>query len=227
MQNKRNTGDGNTGDLNTGNLNTGNLNTGNQNTGNWNTGDLNTGNRNTGDLNTGYGNTGYGNTGNRNPGAGNTGDGNTGDGNTGNWNTGNWNTGDGNTGYLNTITPNDILLFNKPFTREKWNKLDKPSLLYFTTTEWIPESKMTDQEKIDNETFHTTGGYLKSYDYKEAFQKSWNEASEEDRGKLIALPNFDADVFFEISGIDLREKESTYDGEIVEINGKKYKLQEV
>ena len=74
---------------------------------------------------------------------------------------------------------------------------------------------MTDQEKIDNNTFHTTGGYLKSHEYKEAFQKSWEAASDEDRKLVDQLPNFDADIFFEISGIDVRQtnsKEITIDG---------------
>jgi len=85
---------------------------------------------------------------------------------------------------------------------------------------------MTDKEKVDNDTFHTTGGYLKSYDYKEAFQKSYNEASQEDKDKLLKLPNFDAEVFKEISGVDFTDKQSCA-GKIVEIEGKKYKLQEI
>ena len=42
---------------------------------------------------------------------------------------------------------------------------------------------MTDQEKKDYGSHITTGGYLKVYDYKEAFQKSWDKADEADRKK--------------------------------------------
>ena len=49
-----------------------------------------------------------------------------------------------------------------------------------------------------------TGGYLKVFDYKEAFTKSVTEASKEDRDLIRALPNFNADIFLEISGVDLR-----------------------
>jgi len=67
---------------------------------------------------------------------------------------------------------------------------------------------MTEKEKEDNPTYQTTGGYLKSYTDKEAWQKSYNETTEEDRKKIFNLPNFDADVFLEISGIDVRKADN-------------------
>lgn len=190
----RNTGYGNTGDRNTGYLNTGNRNTGNLNTGNLNTGNGNTGDGNTGDGNTGYRNTGDGNTGYRN----------TGDGNTGDWNTGNWNTGDWNAGFLNTTEPK-VRIFNKDcdIARED---LEFPDYFYFDTTEWIPENAMTDEEKKEHETYKTTGGYLRSYEYQEAWRKSWESAGDEDRRKTLKLPHWDNALFLEISGIDV-EKE--------------------
>ena len=184
----------------------------NTNTGNWNTGNSNTGNRNTGYSNTGYWNTGSWNTGYSNTGCNNT---------------GNWNACDHETGAFNTKQSDTIRVFNKDCSRKEWLEADKPEFLYFNLTEWVREEDMTDQEKEDNETFHTTGGYLKSYDYKEAFQKSWDEADAEDRAKLFKLPNFDAEVFKEISGIDVTEKTKSCAGKIVEIDGKKYKLEEI
>jgi len=192
---KNNTGDCNTGDCNTGDCNTGDRNTGNRNTGNRNTGNWNTGNRNTGYRNAG-------------------------DCNTGDWNTGNWNTAHNETGFFNTVQRKKVRMFNKDCDVEAWGNANKPDLLYFNVTEWITESNMTDQEKIDNETFHTMGGYLKSYEYKEAFRKSWDSSTEEDRKLVEILPNFDADVFFEISGIDVRKKETSCAGKIVTVDGK-------
>ena len=159
------------------------------NTGYWNTGDCNTGNWNTGDCNTGNRNTGYWNTGDRN---------------TGNRNTGNWNTGDCNTGYFNTKTPKTIKVFGKKCLREDWENANKPNCLYFSLTEWVYESDMSDVEKQENPSYSHTGGYLKAFDYKEAFTKSVTEASKEDRDLIRALPNFNADIFLEISGVDLR-----------------------
>jgi len=64
---------------------------------------------------------------------------------------------------------------------------------------------MTDREKKDHPEYKTTGGYLKSYEYKEAFQKSWDEADPEDRKRVWDIPGFDPDIFYGISGIDVLE----------------------
>ena len=156
--------------------------------------------------NTGHQNTGHQNTGDRNTGDRNTGDWNTGDRNTGHRNTGDWNTGDRNTGYFNTVTPEDVLAFNKPCKRTDWESATIPDFLYFSPTEWICDSDMTDQEKVDNPKFYVAGGYLKKFDYKVAFKKAWDESDAEDRALVEKLPNFDADLFLEISGIDVRSK---------------------
>jgi len=193
----RNTGGRNTGDRNTGSRNTGSRNTGNRNTGDWNTGDWNTGNRNTGDWNTGGRNTGDRNTGSRN----------TGSRNTGNRNTGDWNTGDWNTGFFNTVTPDVILAFNKECPRDEWEKAYKPNFLFFDLTYWVEESEMTDEEKTLDPGSHYRGGQLRKKDYKAAFKEAWDNADPDDREKIKNLPNFDPQIFFEISGIDLREKD--------------------
>ena len=159
-----------------------------------NTGSCNTGDRNTGDWNTGDRNTGYRNTGSCN----------TGDRNTGDWNTGSWNTGSWNTGHFNTKTPKTIKVFGKKCLRVEWENANKPSCLYFSLTKWICESAMSDVEKQENPSYSHTGGYLKAFDYKDAFTKSVTEASKEDRDLIRALPNFNADIFLEISGVDLR-----------------------
>ena len=141
------------------------------------------------------------NTGNWNTGDWNTGNSNTGNWNTGDSNTGNWNTGDWNTGNLNTDTP-QYRIFNKE-TDIKREDIAFPDYFYFNMTEWINESIMTDEEKEDNPTYKTTGGYLKKYDYKEAWRKSWENADIEDRKKTLELPNWNNEIFKEISGIDV------------------------
>ncbi len=185
------------------NMNTGNMNTGNRNTGNWNTGNRNTGNRNTGNWNTGNWNTGNWNTGYMN---------------TGNWNTGNW-----NTGYMNTKTPK-VIMFNK-LTDKDYGDIVFPDFFYYTLAEWVYEADMRDKEKKAHPSYVTTGGYLKSYNDKTAWRNSWDKADEEDRRKVLELPNFDNDIFKEISGIDA-EKELNEEEEIV-IDGKKYSEQTI
>ena len=174
-------------------------NTGYQNTGNWNTGNLNTGNLNTGDWNTGYRNTG-----NLNTGDWNTGKRNTGDWNTGKLNTGDWNTGNRNTGYFNTETPDQVNVFDVLTNKSDWDNCEKPNFIYFDLAVWVPVSDMTQKEKDDNLACGNAEGYLKKLDYKEEFQASYNKANEEDRKKIFNLPNFNADKFLEISGIDVR-----------------------
>ncbi|WP_228256880.1 hypothetical protein [Acinetobacter sp. WCHAc060033] len=86
-----------------------------------------------------------------------------------------------------------------------WDEANKPNCLYFYLTQWIDESEMSDVEKQENPSFSCTGGYLKKYDYKEAFTKSVTEASKEDRDLIRALPNFNNEKFLEISGVDLSQ----------------------
>ena len=196
----RNTGDWNTGNCNTGYRNTGNCNTGYRNTGDWNTGDCNTGYRNTGNCNTGYRNTGDWNTGDCN-----TGDCNTGDKNTGNRNTGDWNKSSYNTGCFNT-EEQKIMLFNKPsdMTYREWLESDARWLLNQIpkdVVEWVYEEDMTDEEKAAHPTYETTGGYLKVLDESECGQLWWNSLSDEDKTIIKAIPNFDANIFEECTGI--------------------------
>mgnify|MGYP003135254733 CR=1 FL=1 len=197
---KNNIGCRNTGGRNTGDWNTGNHNTGGWNTGNHNTGDCNTGNHNTGDCNTGFFNTGDCNTGNHN-----TGDCNTGYRNTGSYNTGDHNTGDYNTGFFNAKTPLRINVFDEPVNYEVWRDCEKPKFIYFDLTLWIPKSEMTELEKDENPSYLNAEGYLKKLDYKEAFKASYAKAAPEDKKKIFNIPNFDADKFFEISGVDVRK----------------------
>jgi hypothetical protein len=190
----RNTGNRNTGNRNTGNRNTGNRNTGDWNTGDWNTGDCNTGNRNTGDCNTGNRNTGDWNTGNRN---------------TGDWNTGDWNKSSFNTGCFNT-EEQKIVLFNKPsnMTYSEWLDSDARYLLNQIpkdVVEWVYEEDMTDEEKAAHPTYETTGGYLKVLDESECGQLWWGSLSDRRKEIIKAIPNFDAEIFFQCTGVRVDE----------------------
>ena len=213
------TGRCNTGNWNTGNRNTGNWNTGNWNTGDWNTGNRNTGNRNTGNRNAGNRNTGDWNTGNWNTGNWNTGNRNTGDWNTGNRNTGNWNTGNRNTGDWNKSSFNTgcfnteeqkIMLFNKPsdMTYSEWLGSDARYLLNQIpkdVVEWVYEEDMTDAEKAAHPTYETTGGYLKVLDESECGQLWWGSLSDRRKEIIKAIPNFDAEIFFQCTGVRVDE----------------------
>ena len=204
-----NTGNRNTGDCNTGNRNTGNYNTGNRNTGDCNTGNCNTGNRNTGNFhtgnrNTGDCNTGHCNTGNRNTGDWNTGNRNTGDCNTGNCNTGDWNTGDWNTGFFSTLTP-AMTIFEKPTSLTREQVLELPGVMAlnwaYENNWWIYSKNMTEAEKMAHPEHETTGGYLKSIPFKDACVLMWQNMTDSEKQSVKEIPNFDADIFFRITGV--------------------------
>ena len=72
---------------------------------------------------------------------------------------------------------------------------------HFTLNKWVGLSSMTDQEKSDHPKCKTCGGYLKTYGYKEAWKNAWEEMTESERESVKALPNFDSDIFYEITGV--------------------------
>ena len=177
-----NQGNGCTGICNTGDCNTGNCNTGNCNTGDWNTGNCNTGNRNTGNWNTG------------------------------NWNTGNCNTGDWNSasfsnGVFCTEEP-EILIFNKPsgMTFRQWLDSEACHLLnqiQFMPNVWVRDCDMTDEEKEAHPEYKTTGGFLKVLDTSDCCVRWWESLYEYQRRIIRSIPNFDAAIFKQITGIDV------------------------
>ena len=212
-----NSGDSNSGNKNSGNWNSGNWNSGDSNSGNCNSGNRNSGNRNSGNRNSGNWNSGNCNSGNRNSGNWNSGNCNSGNRNSGNWNSGNrnsgnWNSGDWNTtsfsnGCFNTVSPK-IYMFNKPtdWTFEQWfncrarrllNEIDDCPL------EYVYLSDMTDEEKAAHPEAETTGGYLKERTMADNARKWWEGLSADDRNVILSLPNFDAAIFKEITGIDV------------------------
>jgi len=145
--------------------------------------------------------------------------------NQGNRSTGDYSTGNYSTGHFSTVDYSGFGAFNKPCTPEIWDSAKKPELIYFPLTEWVDIADMSDKEKEDNPKHKTTGGYLKRYEYKEAWKKSWEKATSEDKELLYALPNSDKEVFKEISGIDVDEKKHTIiiDGKEITISEDSYK----
>jgi hypothetical protein len=221
------TKDTNTGQRNTGQRNTGQRNTGDWNTGNGNVGNSNAGNRNTGHCNSGHWNSGSRNTGHCNSGHWNSGHWNSGSRNTGQRNTGDWNTGNRHVGCFNTVDAKSAHYFNKLLPVEVWRDAYKPKWLYeIKPTTWVDSVDMTDMEKDANPEYKTTGGYLRENDMKEEWRKAYAGGSPEDIQAVRDLPGFDADVFEQITGLDLREKPmpETCEGREIEIDGVTYVL---
>lgn len=186
---------GNVGLFNNGSWNSGNYNSGDRNSGSGNSGGWNTGYFNSGDENSGYYNTGCYNTGYRNSGEWNSGNNNSGD-----FNSGDFNSCDDSNGVFCDEEDTNIRIFNKPsgmslkqFRNSKYAK----ALLStsFNLTEWV-EDKTTME-----------GGYLKAYTYKEACANWWNRLSDEAKETIKSIPNFDEEVFENITGIKVEKEE--------------------
>ena len=180
--------------------------------------DTNTGYCNTGDYNTGHYNTGYYNTGHRNTGCYNT----------GHRNTGYYNTASYHVGCFNTVDAPKAYFFNKLIDVAVWEAARKPACLRaLSPLTWVVTADMTDKEKAAHPEHETTGGYLRVNDMKEEWRKAYEGASQEDRELVKQLPGFDADVFLEITGIDVREQpKASCDGREIEIDGVTYVLTE-
>ena len=167
----------NTGKGCTGLCNSGNRNSGNRNSGDWNSGDWNSGNRNSGDWNSG------------------------------DWNSGDWNKCSFSNGCFNTVSPK-IYLFNKPseWTYQDWLNSEARYLLNQIpgdVLEYIYLSDMTDEEKAEHPEAETTGGYLKILDNSECAVIWWRGLSDRQKAVITAIPNFDKEIFKQITGIDV------------------------
>ncbi len=163
-----------------------------------NTGEENSGYRNSGDRNSGYGNSGY-----RNSGYGNS--------------------TNRETGIFNT-TQGKIRCFNQE-TDLSWDDIDHPEFNNFYLNKWIPEADMTDEEKKSDPEFYVRGGYLKTYTWEEAWANYWRDSDDEEKQKVLNLPNFSWDVFTEITGIDVEQPKTTNPPEIT-FDGATYVLKE-
>ena len=202
------TGFCNSGHYNTGNHNSGHCNSNDWNSGHYNTGNYNSGNRNTGSFNTGRYNSGDWNSGSYNSGDWNSGSCNSGYCNSGNYNSGDWNSTNYSTGFFNT-EHQPIYMFNKPTNMSRndiYNLEGMQVLRYnFQSSNWIYSEKMSAEEKAEHPEHRITGGYLKTVDFKTACKMMWDKLDKEERQAVIELPNFDAKIFEDITGINVNE----------------------
>lgn len=124
---------------------------------------------------------------------GNTGLFNTGNMNSGYRNSGDWNSCNDSNGIFCNESDRNIRIFNRPSGMSLWDfrrsryydaLVSKP----FELTWWDEESKS-----------------LKTRSYKEACAIWWEALTKENKEIIQQIPNFDADVFFDITGIRVGE----------------------
>ena len=205
-----------TGSESTGHQSTGHHSTGYRSTGSWSTGGRSIGDRSTGHRSTGYGSTGswstgHRSTGNRSMGNGSTGHRSTGykstgDKSTGHKSTGDWSTSNFSTGHFSTDDASPTF-FDLPFDGT-WEEAEAlvPHIELKLGTYWVDAADMTDAEKADHPEHKTTSGYLAMYNhtFHEAFRLAWDDLGAAGRQRFLDLPNFDAEKFLKITGVDVR-----------------------
>ena len=147
------------------------------------------------------------NLGKGNAGLCNSGDCNSGNRNSGDCNSGDWNKTNFSNGCFNTEEPK-IFLFNKPsdWTYRDWLNSDARYLLNQiprNVVDWIWSDDMTDEEKEQHPEYEVVGGYLKILDESECGQLWWDSLSERYKNIIKAMPNFDKEIFEDVTGIKI------------------------
>jgi len=221
----RNSGDGNSGNENSGYENSGDRNSGYRNSGNGNSGygnsgygnsgDGNSGNENSGYRNSGNGNSGYGNSGDRNSGYRNSGNGNSGDRNSGDRNSGYRNSGYGNSGYGNSGDGNSGNINSCNFQTGFFNSRKENKIRLFNNYIKISREEALEVTGIKICLKFKLSRYRRKINGKKkiflmSYKKSWNnfiaDLTKEEIKEIKKIPNFDVDVFYEITGQKIWKK---------------------
>ena len=125
---------------------------------------------------------------------------NTGLGNSGNFNSGHYNSGNFNSGHYNSGN------FNSGYYNSGLFNVDEPSCRIFGKDSGLTYTQLLKNNMVPfiNLMLRDTNG--KQIDYKVAWANWWNNANnEKEKRKILALPNFDANIFEEITGIKTSE----------------------
>ena len=136
---------------------------------------------------------------------------NSGNCNSGNRNSGDWNITSFSNGCFNTEEPK-IYLFDKPsdWTYRDWANSDARYILNNMPTDdicWVYSEDMTDEEKEKHPEHETTGGFLRTLNKSSERQAWWKRLDEHRKKEVKSIPNFDAKIFKEITGIEVGEDE--------------------
>lgn len=71
------------------------------------------------------------------------------------------------------------------------------------STQWVQDNDMTDKEKKEPLEYSVTSGFLKNIEREGERQEWWDSLAKESKDIVMSLPNFDKDIFKEITGIDV------------------------
>ena len=124
--------------------------------------------------------------------------------NSGDCNSGDCNSGNGNQRFFCSENQ-PVYVFDLPTDLSLFAVQSlMPSFWNYDTSAWVSAGKMMDEEKQHFTHYETTGGYLKTFTYKEMYRNGWAKDSDENKLRFFNLPNFTLDKFEQITGIDAK-----------------------
>ena len=147
-----------------------------------------------------------------NSGSSNSGYRNSGDWNSGYRNSGDWNSGDWNSGVFCTAKNPKIKFFDKDsdWTYDDWINCGARYVMAkcpYSYSDFINTEDMTDEEKENHPEYKTIGGYIKVITVTDSDKQTWwDKLSEDDKKKVYALPNFNAEKFKSCTGIEVEHE---------------------
>ena len=96
-------------------------------------------------------------------------------------------------------------VFNKDVTKDEYEKiLASLSDIKILPTKWIEKKNVSAAEKKDIKIAKELGGYLKTFSCEDAWADFWAGSTIEERSKITSIPQFDATIFKEITGIEVK-----------------------
>lgn len=118
----------------------------------------------------------------------------------------------------------NLMIFNQKVSEDVYNQTKK----YLEAKDFkLPVAKWVEYKELSKDEQTTTakqlGGLLKTLSYQNAWKQMWTELSADDRNFFKTLPNFSAEIFEGITGIEIEDEISLKGKKVsVEVDGKKW-----
>ena len=119
----------------------------------------------------------------------------------------------------------NLRVFNQDVSETRYDEVKEiltDNQIKITLTKWTDYKELEKSEQTA--TAKQLGGLLKTFSYEDAWLNFWNEATREQKNCILDLPEFDADIFKEITGIDVKKRDSVAEEAIKLLESKGYKI---
>ena len=118
-----------------------------------------------------------------------------------------------------------LRVFNQDVSETRYDEVKEiltDNQIKITLTKWTDYKELEKSEQTA--TAKQLGGLLKTFSYEDAWLNFWNEATREQKNCILDLPEFDADIFKKITGIDVKKRDSVAEEAIKLLESKGYKI---